>query len=77
MELLIQYLASLKFFLIGWVCIGLGVDQKCLRMVSEVNFPNYEQCNEYYSLVTEDLQDLDTVEINFSCVQAGVLEDVL
>ena len=76
-ELLIQSLGSLKYFLIGWVCIGSGFEQQCLRNVSEVTFPDYEECNQYYNLVTEDLRDLDTVKINFTCVQAATLEDLL
>lgn len=68
----------LKFFLVGWVCVGVaGIDQQCVRMGSEVVFPNYEECNEYYQTATHDLRDLKTVEMNFTCVQAGLLEDIL
>ena len=68
----------LKFFLIGWVCIGMGVDQKCLRVASEVTHANYEDCNEYYQWVQEDLMDLEGyVPLSFNCVQAASLEDIL
>jgi hypothetical protein len=68
----------LKFFLIGWVCIGTGVDQNCLRVASEVTHVNYEECNEYYQWVREDLLDLtEYVRMSFNCVQAASLEDIL
>lgn len=67
----------MKWFLVGWVCIGLNVDQTCVRMGSEVIFSDYVECNEYYQLATKDLQDLNTVKLNFTCVQAGLLEDIL
>jgi len=66
----------LKFFLVGWVCLGQGVDYKCVRMASEVVHPTYESCNEYYQLVATDLVDTGA-ELNFSCVQAGLIEDLL
>ena len=68
----------LKFFLIGWVCIGMGVDQSRLRVASEVTHPNYEECNDYYQWVQEDLTDLtEYVTMSFNCVQAASLEDIL
>ena len=68
----------LKFFLIGWVFIGMGVDQSCLRVASEVTHPNYEECNDYYQWVQEDLTDLtEYVTMSFNCVQAASLEDIL
>ena len=68
----------LKYFLIGWMCVGMGVDQKCLRVASEVTHPDYEECNEYYQWVQEDLMDLEGyVTLSFNCVQAASLEDVL
>ena len=68
----------LKFFLVGWACVGLVPDQTCVRMGSEVIFSSYEECNEYYGLVRDDTQDLNnTVTMKFTCVQAGLLEDLL
>ena len=68
----------LKFFLIGWVCIGTGIDQNCLRVASEVTHANYEDCNEYYQWVQDDLIDLTGyVSMSFNCVQAASLEDIL
>jgi len=67
----------MKWFLVGWVCLGYGVDQTCVRMGSEVIHPSYDQCNEYYQAITRDLEDLDTVTLKFTCVQAGLIEDVL
>ena len=67
----------LKFFLIGWVCIGMGVDQKCIRVGSEINHSTFEECNNYYKMVREDLSDLeDEIIMNFFCVQAASLEDL-
>ena len=46
-------------------------------MGSEVIHDTYEQCNEYYTLVVQDISDLDEVTLKFTCVQAGLIEDVL
>lgn len=68
----------LKFFLIGWVCIGLGQDKKCLRMASEIVHDTYDDCNGYFKMVKEDLSDLDDyITMEFNCVQAGSIEDTL
>ena len=67
----------MKWFLVGWVCLGLGVDQQCVRMGSEVIHETYQNCNEYYLAVTQNIQDLKDVTLKFSCVQAGLIEDVL
>jgi hypothetical protein len=67
----------LKFFLVGWVCIGTGLDKQCVRMGSEVIFDTYQECNEYYQLARSDLSNLKDTELKFTCVQAGLLEDVL
>jgi hypothetical protein len=68
----------LKLFLVGWACIGLGYDQKCVRLGSEVIFDTYEECNEYYQLVATELTSRDeTIELKFSCTSSGVLEDLL
>jgi len=66
----------LKFFLVGWVCLGQGIEEKCVRMASEVVHDTYESCNEYYQLVATDLADTGA-ELNFTCVQAGLIEDLL
>ncbi len=68
----------MKWFLVGWVCLGtIGVDQKCVRMGSEVIFNNYQECNEYFMLVKEDFSDVKDIEWKFTCVQAGLIEDIL
>ena len=66
----------LKFFLVGWVCVGSVSDETCVRMGSEVIHKSYQECNEYYQAVTQNLQDLKDVTLKFTCVQAGVLEDL-
>ena len=67
----------LKFFLVGWVCLGAEPDKQCVRMASEVIHNTYEECNQYYQLVQSDLSDLKNTELKFTCVQSGVLEDVI
>ena len=68
----------LKFFLVGWICIGVAVDQKCVRVGSEVIFESYEECAQYYDVVSADLYSRDeTIEMKFHCVSSGVLEDLL
>lgn len=67
----------LKFFLVGWICVGGVSDETCVRMGSEVIHNTYQECNEYYQLVKEDLSDIKDTQLKFTCVQAGVLEDVL
>lgn len=70
----------LKYFLIGWMCVGTGTDTKCLRVASEVTHPNYEECNEYYQWVQDDLKKEELngyVTLSFNCVQAASLEDIL
>jgi len=67
----------LKFFLVGWVCLGTpNVDYQCVRMGSEVIHDSYESCNQYFQEVREELADTKA-ELKFTCVQAGLLEDVL
>ena len=46
-------------------------------MGSEVIFNNYQECNEYFMLVKEDFSDAKDIEWKFTCVQAGLLEDLL
>ena len=68
----------LKFFLVGWVCIGLGYDQKCVRLSSEVVFEDFEECVQYYDVISKDLYSRDeTIKLKFHCVSSGVLEDLL
>lgn len=67
----------MKFFLIGWICLGVGIDEKCVRMGSEVIHPSYELCNEYYTIVREEFSDIKDLQMSFTCVQAGLLEDLL
>ena len=68
----------LKFFLVGWVCIGVAIDQKCVRLGSEVVFEDYEECAQYYDVISKDLYSRDeTIELKFHCVSSGVLEDLL
>ena len=68
----------LKFFLVGWACIGLGYDQKCVRLGSEVIFEDFEECAQYYDVISKDLYSRDeTIELKFHCVSSGLLEDLL
>ena len=68
----------LKFFLVGWVCVGLALDQKCVRVGSEVIFGSFEECAQYYDVVSEVLYSRDeTVTMKFHCVSSGIIEDFL
>ena len=68
----------LKFFLVGWACVGLGYDQKCVRLGSEVIFESYEECAQYYDVISEVLYSRDeTVTMKFHCVSSGIIEDFL
>ena len=68
----------LKFFLVGWACIGIGYDQKCVRLGSEVVFESHEECAQYYDVVSTELYSRDeTIDMKFHCVSSGVLEDLL
>ena len=68
----------LKFFLVGWACIGIGYDQKCVRLGSEVIFESYEECAQYYDVVSEVLYSRDeTITMKFHCVSSGLIEDFL
>lgn len=67
----------LKVFLVGWVCLGTpNINQKCVRMASSVVHDDYESCNQYYQLFREDVADTGAA-LNFSCIEAGLLEDLL
>jgi len=65
----------LKFFLVGWICLGQGVEQKCVRMGSQVIHDSYESCNDYFDVVRGEMSDVEDLKLQFTCVQAGLLED--
>ena len=68
----------IKFFLVGWACIGLNYEQKCVRLGSEVIFESYEECSQYYDVVSEVLYSRDeTITMKFHCVSSGLIEDFL
>jgi hypothetical protein len=68
----------LKFFLVGWVCVGIGYDQKCVRVGSEVIFESFEECSQYYDVLSKDLYSRDeTITMKFHCVSSGIIEDFL
>ena len=68
----------LKFFLVGWVCVGLAVDQKCVRVGSEVIFKSFAECSQYFDVVSEVLYSRDeTITMKFHCVSSGLIEDFL
>ena len=66
----------LKWLLVGWVCTGVGQEQACLRIASEVIHEVLKSCKEYYKVVYNEL-NVPNVTISFDCVQTAVLEDVL
>ena len=41
----------LKWLLVGWVCTGVGQEQACLRMASEVIHEDLKSCKEYYKVI--------------------------
>ena len=66
-----------KWFLVGWVCLGAGQDQKCVRMGSEILFDCYEECNQYYDVTVNSIDDLEGhVVLNFHCVESALIEDL-
>ena len=66
-----------KFFLFGFVCIGQGIEQECLRVASEINHSSYVECNDYYQMVKDVLSDLKGyITMNFTCIEAASLEDI-
>ena len=68
----------LKWFLVGWVCVSVASEQKCLRMASEVVHPTLEQCQEYYGVFYEELINKPIIKsIDFHCVEASILEDLI
>jgi len=66
----------LKWLLVGWMCTGAGEQQVCLRMASEVIHENYNQCKQYYEVVSEELRAPGII-LDFDCVQAYIVEDNL
>ena len=68
----------LKWFLVGWLCLGQGLEQSCVRMASSIIHPSVEECQQFYKVVYQELSDLDGyVSLDFHCVQAAVVEDYL
>ena len=68
----------LKWFLVGWLCLGQGTEQKCVRMASSIIHPTVEDCKQFYATVYEELSDLEGhVSLDFHCVQSAVIEDYL
>jgi hypothetical protein len=66
----------MKFFLVGWVCLGtVNVDYQCVRMASGVVHDTFESCSQYYDLFMEDMAGVGA-DLKFTCVQAGLLEDI-
>ena len=66
----------LKWLLVGWMCTGAGEQQVCLRMASEVVHASYDQCNQYYGVIAEELRD-PGISLQFDCVQVYIIEDNL
>ena len=66
----------LKWLLVGWVCTGVGQEEMCLRMASEVIHNDLQSCKQYYAVVSKEL-NVPNVTASFDCVQAAVLEDAL
>jgi len=68
----------LKFFLVGWICIGVATEQKCVRVGSEVIFESFKECSQYYDVVSKVLYSRDeTITMKFHCVSSGLIEDFL
>ena len=66
----------LKWLLVGWMCTGAGEQQVCLRMASEVVHESFDQCDQYYGVIAEELSD-PGIFLSFDCVQAYIVEDNL
>tara|TARA_B100001248_G_C27199905_1_gene370758 strand:+ start:411 stop:614 length:204 start_codon:yes stop_codon:yes gene_type:complete len=66
----------LKWLLVGWMCTGVGQEKVCLRMASEVIHENFDQCDQYYGVIAEDLR-APNITLQFDCVQAYIVEDNL
>jgi len=47
-------------------------------MASEVVHPSFEECQEYYSVFYEELTNKPIIKsIDFHCVEASILEDLI
>ena len=66
----------LKWLLVGWMCTGVGQEKVCLRMASEVIHENFDQCDQYYGVIAEELRAPNITQ-QFDCVQAYIVEDNL
>jgi hypothetical protein len=66
----------LKWLLVGWVCTGVGQEQACLRMASEVIHEDLQSCKQYYQVVYKEF-NVPGVRMTFDCVQTAVIEDSL
>jgi|TARA_E500000318_G_C3555134_1_gene210741 hypothetical protein len=66
----------LKWLLVGWMCTGVGQEKVCLRMASEVIHENFDQCDQYYGVIAEELR-APNITLQFDCVQAYIVEDNL
>jgi len=66
----------LKWLLVGWMCTGVGQEKVCLRMASEVIHDNFDQCDQYYGVISEELR-APNITLQFDCVQAYIVEDNL
>ena len=64
----------LKWLLVGWMCSGVGQEQVCLRMASEVIQDSFEKCDQYYGVIYDELSE-PKISLKFDCVQAYVIED--
>ena len=66
----------LKWLLVGWVCTGVGQEEACLRMASEVIHNDLQSCKQYYQVVYKEL-NVPGVRVAFDCVQTAIIEDSL
>ena len=66
----------LKWLLVGWMCTGVGQEQVCLRMASEVIHEEFDQGDQYYGVIAEALR-APNITLQFDCVQAYIVEDNL
>ena len=55
--------------------MGQRSEQVCVRMGSEIIHNSYEDCNQYFQVVREEFSDMETLKMNFTCVNGGLLED--
>ena len=68
----------LKWFLVGWVCVTVNTENQCLRMASEVSHPTLDECQQYYSIFHEEFLKKPLItSVDFHCVEASILEDLI